>query len=94
MYIIVCYDISDHRRRARLHEELLGFGTPVQKSVFECRLTPRQFRLMQRDTRRYARKASDSIRYYVLCGGCEGRTASNGTPLTQEVDGGHDLSVV
>ena len=94
MYIIVCYDISDHRRRARLHEELLGFGTPVQRSIFECKLTPKQFRLMQRHTRGYARTASDSIRYYVLCRRCQGKTAATGTPLTQEVDGGPDLSVV
>ena len=86
--------LSDHRRRARLHEELLGFGTPVQRSIFECNLTPKQFRLMQRHTWGYARTASDSIRYYVLCRRRQGKTAATGTPLTQEVDGGPDLSVV
>jgi CRISPR-associated protein Cas2 len=92
MYIVVCYDISDHRRRARLHEEMLGFGTPVQKSVFECQLTPSQFRQMKSRTRRYARKPTDSIRYYQLCGKCAKRTHSDGTALI-ETDSDEDYVV-
>ena len=32
----VAYDISEQRRRNRLHRLLRGFGEPVQKSVFLC----------------------------------------------------------
>lgn len=34
--LLVAYDISDDRRRNRLHRLLRGFGEPVQKSVFVC----------------------------------------------------------
>ncbi len=34
--IYVAYDISEDRRRNRLHRLLRGFGEPVQKSVFLC----------------------------------------------------------
>lgn len=34
--LLVAYDISDNRRRNRLHRMLRGFGEPVQKSVFIC----------------------------------------------------------
>ena len=34
MYVVV-YDISDSRRRRRLHDQLLNYGTGVQYSVFE-----------------------------------------------------------
>ena len=34
--VYVAYDISEHRRRNRLHRLLRGFGEPVQKSVFLC----------------------------------------------------------
>jgi len=34
----VCYDIADDRRRQRLSELLLDFGTRVQESVFQCRI--------------------------------------------------------
>ena len=34
----VCYDIADDRRRQRLSDALLDFGSRVQESVFQCRL--------------------------------------------------------
>ena len=34
--LLVAYDISDGRRRNRLHRLLRGFGEPLQKSVFVC----------------------------------------------------------
>lgn len=36
----VVYDISDDRERRRVDRVLQGFGFRVQRSVFECRLTP------------------------------------------------------
>ncbi|HIP96765.1 MAG TPA: CRISPR-associated endonuclease Cas2, partial [Anaerolineae bacterium] len=36
MFVVVAYDISNDRRRTKLHDTLLNFGTPVQYSVFEC----------------------------------------------------------
>jgi CRISPR-associated protein Cas2 len=83
MYVVVCYDISDHRRRARLHELLLGYGQPVQRSVFECRLTRRQLLKLRSQARRYARKAGESIHYYQMCDGCRQRTQDDGTKLVE-----------
>jgi CRISPR-associated protein Cas2 len=36
----VAYDVSDDRERRRVDRVLSGFGFRIQKSVFECRLTP------------------------------------------------------
>ncbi|MDY6892446.1 MAG: CRISPR-associated endonuclease Cas2 [Chloroflexota bacterium] len=83
MYIVVCYDITSNRRRTRLHELLLGYGAPVQKSVFECNLTLTQFRQLRSRARRYVKGSGDSIRYYHLCGRCQGRTQEEGTPLVE-----------
>jgi CRISPR-associated protein Cas2 len=83
MYIVVCYDISDHRRRARLHELLLSYGTPVQKSVFECQLSRAQLRRLQAQARRFARKSGESIRYYQMCDRCQQRTQTDGTGLME-----------
>ena len=83
MYIVVCYDISDNRRRARLHELLLGYGNPVQKSVFECALTSAQLHKLRARARRYARSPGESIRYYQLCARCQGRTEADGTRLLE-----------
>lgn len=83
MYIVVCYDISSHRRRARLHELLLGYGHPVQRSVFECRLSRRQLRQLQAQARRLARGDRDSIRYYQMCRQCQQYTQADGTKLVE-----------
>ncbi|MDR7465648.1 MAG: CRISPR-associated endonuclease Cas2 [Armatimonadota bacterium] len=85
MYVVVCYDISDNRRRTRLHELLLGYGNPVQESVFECQLTQRQLQKLRDSARRYARKPGESIRYYLMCGSCQKRTQADGTPLVEAV---------
>ena len=84
MYFIVCYDIADHRRRARLHELLLGYGQPVQRGVFECRLNGRQFQRLRRQARRLARGDRDSIRYYQMCQQCQLQTQAQGTRLVED----------
>ena len=80
MYVVACYDITDNRRRARLYELLLGYGAPVQKSVFECNITARQFTKMKKMASHFA-KRGDSIRYYELCVRCQRRTLTDGTKL-------------
>lgn len=37
---LVCYDICDDRRLARVLKTVRGFGDRLQYSVFECQLTP------------------------------------------------------
>jgi CRISPR-associated protein Cas2 len=39
---VVCYDISDDRRRSRVYKTLRGFGDHIQFSVFRCELSPRE----------------------------------------------------
>lgn len=36
---LVCYDVADDKRRARVHKTLCGFGDHLQYSVFECQFT-------------------------------------------------------
>jgi CRISPR-associated protein Cas2 len=37
---LVCYDISDDKRLARVAKTMRGFGDRIQLSIFECQLTP------------------------------------------------------
>lgn len=39
---LICYDIVADSRRNRVAKLLLRYGLRVQKSVFECVLTPKQ----------------------------------------------------
>ena len=67
--LVVAYDITDDRRRVRLHTLLLGYGDPVQFSVFECDLTPAQATELRRKVRRLLR-TGDRVRFYRLCERC------------------------
>ena len=69
-FVLVVYDISDDRRRTKLHNALLNFGTPVQYSVFECLLEAASEKKMRRTVKGIARGKTDNVRFYYLCGAC------------------------
>ena len=73
-FVLVVYDISNDRRRTKLHNVLLNFGTPVQYSVFECLLDEAGLERMKRAAMRVIRPRADRVRFYYLCGRCVGRT--------------------
>jgi CRISPR-associated protein Cas2 len=37
---LVAYDVSDDRRRSKVHDRLKGAGDSLQYSVFRCALSP------------------------------------------------------
>jgi len=63
---VIVYDISDDRRRTRLHTALLDYGTPVQYSVFECDLSPQELITIGRELRGLIDLNTDSVRCYRL----------------------------
>lgn len=75
-FVVLVYDISDDRRRSRLHQALLDFGTPVQYSVFECWLTEEELKAMLKRVRRVTRPRLDHVRWYRLCDECARRADS------------------
>lgn len=82
MFSVICYDIPDDRRRTRVGNILEGFGTRVQKSVFECDLKKDHLALLQQKLTKVIRE-EDSIRYYHLCAACVPKIeVINGPPVT------------
>lgn len=69
MFIVVSYDISNTKRRNRLHRALKNFGTRVQYSVFECVLSGKDVKRLEAAVRREIRD-DDHVRYYHLCESC------------------------
>lgn len=85
MFIIVSYDIVDNKRRARIAKVLKSYGYRVQKSVFECRLDDdRNYLKMKRDIEKTINRDEDSIRYYFLCGRCQGNVEVSGWGVVRE----------
>ena len=70
---VIAYDISVDKRRTRLHNALLDFGTPVQYSVFECWVTPGELKRMRARVNKIIRPNKDHVRYYYLCAACVAR---------------------
>jgi CRISPR-associated protein Cas2 len=80
MFIVVCYDITDDKRRSRLYRRLKKFGIGVQYSIYECLLTRGRILEMKKMVKATVKKeAGDRIRYYSLCESCRKRIeASDG----------------
>ena len=72
-FVVVVYDISNDKRRTRLHNALLDFGAPVQFSVFECWLTAEQLKKMKARVKKVIRPRKDHVRFYFLCAACAAR---------------------
>lgn len=73
-FVLVTYDISKDKRRTRLHNALLNYGTPVQYSVFECYLDPAELERMKAAVMRVIRPRADRVRFYYLCKRCLSKT--------------------
>jgi len=72
-FIVVVYDISNDRRRTKLHDRLLDFGSPVQYSVFECLLDAKAEARMRKAVSKIIRPKVDQVRFYTLCAECVAR---------------------
>jgi CRISPR-associated protein Cas2 len=76
-FILIVYDISNDKRRTKLHNLLLDYGTPVQYSAFECHLDERNLSKLKKAAARIIRKRRDNVRYYSLCADCARRIESS-----------------
>ena len=85
-YAVLCYDISENRRRGRLQRKLKRYLVPVQKSVFEGPLGARQLERIVSLVEETIDLDTDTVRLYLLCGACRASTILIGTahPLPDE----------
>lgn len=45
-YYLVCYDVTDEKRLRQVHKAMLGYGDPLQYSIFRCLLSEREKAVM------------------------------------------------
>jgi len=67
---IVCYDIPDDKRRAKLATRLDSYGDRIQYSVFEARLDGELFDFLLQDIRKLIDIDEDRVHIFALCAGC------------------------
>ena len=86
-FYVVVYDISNDKRRTKLHNALRNFGSPVQYSVFECILEKTEYNQLKQSVRKIIRPRLDHIRYYTICGACRDKIEIIGrTEIVSEKD--------
>ena len=77
---VIAYDISVDKRRTKVHRLLCGYGVWTQYSLFECWLTRRQIIELQAKLLKLLNTNEDSIRFYPLCGACQPKVVTVGSP--------------
>ena len=90
-FVLIVYDISNDKRRTKLHNALLDYGTPVQYSVFECLLDEKNLVKMKKAAGRAIRPKKDHVRYYYLCADCIAKTE---TTRSEEVHSSEPKTLV
>ena len=58
---LVCYDVSEPGKLARTHRKMLGYGDPVQYSVFVCELSSKEVVFMRRDVEEVMNLSEDRM---------------------------------
>lgn len=87
MFYIVCYDISDTRRRNKVARAVDDYGNRLQYSVFEVRLDDAQRRALLKELEEIIDPDADSIYVFPLCERCR-KTMSirgRGTAFDEEI---------
>src|SRR6266702_4550467 len=81
---VVAYDISDDRRRTKVHKVLRGFGQWTEFSLFECFLTKKELLQMRAKLDKHLDASNDKVRIYTLCDSCLPRIETVGIPEPAE----------
>lgn len=81
--IVVCYDISDNKRRNQMEKLLERYLFRVQRSVFEAMLTKQKTKQLNQELARFA-KDDDNIRIYKINGSGDVTVYGNAQVLEDE----------
>jgi CRISPR-associated protein Cas2 len=73
MFMTISYDISDDKRRTKIHKMLKSYGQWIQYSVFECDVTDSQYAKLRSRLSKLIKPEEDSIRFYFLCACCKNK---------------------
>ena len=72
MYLVISYDLTNDRRRTKIHQALKNYGAWIQYSVFECDISKVEYlKLRHRLEGLIKEEEGDSLRFYFLCEACK-----------------------
>lgn len=79
MLYVITYDISNDKRRTKIHKTLCGFGEWTQYSLFECFLNAKELIQLRAKLDSILKPDEDSVRIYPLCHTCQKRVKTIGS---------------
>jgi CRISPR-associated protein Cas2 len=71
-HYVICYDVTDDKRRYRIDRVLQGYGERIQLSVFECCLNQSELHRLRLSLKSLI-DIEDKINYYPICCHCKCR---------------------
>ena len=83
-FYVIAYDISNNKRRTKVHNLLSGYCTWTQYSLFEGYLTEKQQIALEADLRRIIDEDKDSMRFYPMCAADVEKVITLGSEPPQE----------
>ena len=81
---IICYDVVDNRRRAKIAKFLEGWGRRIQKSVFECELNSLELRKVLTKIDSELDSEEDRCLAFRQCEACNEAEVSIGNTIEPE----------
>lgn len=66
MFWIICYDITNDKRRRKVVDIMESYGIRAQYSVFECEISDRQQMTLQGKLAKVIDLEEDDVRFYPL----------------------------
>ena len=87
--VIICYDFTDNKTRARFSKFLKKYGRKIQFSVYEIRNSQRILQnILDEIELRYQKEFtnSDSILIFSICEGCKKKVRRYGYASNEEED--------
>jgi len=75
---LVCYDVRDPKRLAKVAKTVKGYGDRVQLSVFRCRLSRRQKEELRLELTKVM-KDEDDLLIVEICPACAMRVVAGGS---------------
>jgi CRISPR-associated protein Cas2 len=82
--MVISYDISEDKRRTKIHNILKSYGQWMQFSVFECDLTDTQYAKLRARLSKVLKPDEDSIRFYFVCACCKDKIERIGGEIPRD----------
>ncbi len=70
MRYVICYDISNNKRRKKVADILDSYGDRIQNSVFEMVASDKIFQICLKKVKQSIDQKNDQIAVYKLCASC------------------------